>query len=137
MASEFRYLLACRDVENDSGLMTLLDIADTVFMPRKDFPCGIQLAVVVGMRLEKPAWNKSLDLLTWQLGEHQGIKAGLVQVKTALTLPRVEGFTSVSFLTAVPITTPGTYGFDLIDMDGVFGVSGEIASYTFGVDYQD
>ena len=138
MASEFRYLLACREVENDGGLLTLKDVADTVNMPRVDFPCELKMTVVVGVRLERPAWNKSLELQTWRIGEHQGEKAVLVPVKTTLFLPRVEGFTSVSFLTLVSVAAPGDYGFDLLDQDGVFGTSDEvIASFSFGIDSLD
>lgn len=138
MASTLRYLLACKDVEDDGGLLVLRHVADTVFLPHADFPCEIVLCAVLGLHLERPAWNKRVDLLSWRLGKRDGQKVALVHVKNGLFLPEVEGFTSVSFKVSVPIDAPGVFGFDLIDGHGVFGVSTEtLATFTYGVDYLD
>ena len=69
---------------------------------------------------------------------HEGQRAALVHVKNALHLPAVEGFTSVTFNIRVPLDSPGVFGFDLVDLDGVFGASSEsVATFIYGVDYLD
>jgi len=138
MVSAFRYLIACREVEDNGGLFSLRDIADTIYLPRTDFPCDIELSAVVGMFMERTAWNKSLELLSWIMGEHEGEQVALAHANTKLVLPNIEGFTLIAFKIQVPISSRGTYGFDLMDRDGVFGASEEpVATFTYGVDYED
>ncbi|HTN73708.1 MAG TPA: hypothetical protein VL096_00620 [Pirellulaceae bacterium] len=134
MASTVRFLIACANVENENGLLVLQQVLDNVVLPASEMPCDIQLAGVVGLKVEETAWNKSLGLIAWMVSAEDGKKTELAYVDDAVIVPEVEGYTSVEFSVQLPITEPGEYGFELVDCDGVFANTEDpVATFVFGV----
>lgn len=133
MAALVRYLVACVNVENhEDGSLSLQQVLDTVYLGASDLPCEIQLTCVIGLRLDESAWNKTLGLITWQMQD--GKKLELTYVDDALTMPEVDGFISLDFPVVLPIASAGEYGFELVDVDGVFANTEDaVGTFLFGV----
>lgn len=133
MASTVRYLVACGSVEAIDGVRVLQQVLDNVALPAEEMPCDVQLSCVVGLKVEQTAWNKTLGLIVWQIDE-DGKKLELAYVDDAVTIPEVEGYTSVEFAVVMPISTAGEYGFELVDCDGVFeNTEDAVGTFSFAV----
>ncbi len=133
MASTVRYLVACGSVDESEGVRVLHQVLDTVFLPAAELPCDVQLACVVGLKIDPSAWNKTLGLITWTKGE-DGKKLELTYVDDAVTIPEEEGYLSAEFAVVVPIAASGEYGFELVDCDGVFeNTEDAVGTFVFGV----
>jgi hypothetical protein len=135
VSQEFRFLLLCRDRSKDEkGAVTLHDVVNTIVVPNDSFPVDIEMFAMVGAIVMKQMWGKSLDLMAWQLGRG-GEREPLVMYRgTPLIVPEEIGATVLPYRLKVPITTPGFYGFDLFDREGIFGKPEELlATYIYGV----
>lgn len=134
MPSEFRFLVFCREPIKENEGVTLRHVVDTISLSEKNFPSDVQLYAVVGAVLREPMWGKPLDLMAWQLG-NTGERETLVKYRgTPLILPEAVGAVCLPYAITVPAWTPGIYGFDLFDRDGVFGTRELLlATYLFAV----
>lgn len=132
MPDEFRFLLLCLSPQKVGDVVTLGGIVNDI--RADDLPTDIALYAVVGAILRPPHWGKSLDLMAWQLG-NKGERETLVKyVGTPLIMPEEAGPVVLPYRINVPIWTPGIYGFDLFDRDGIFGEKeGLLATYLYSV----
>jgi len=135
MPMEFRFLVICLSPVKGNGIVTLEHVVNTLQVPKASLPTDIGMCAVVGAVLRPPMWGHSLDLMAWQLG-NKGERETLVKYRgTPLILPEEVGAVCLPYQVNVPIWTPGIYGFDLFDRDGVFGEKESLlATYLYAVD---
>lgn len=134
MPSEFRFLIICQQPEQTDGGVNLKQVVDTIRLPEREFPCDLKVFAVIGAVLRESMWGKPLDLMAWQLG-NTGERETLVKYRgTPLILPEEIGAVTLPYAITVPVWTPGIYGFDLFDRDGIFGAPERLlATYLYAV----
>jgi hypothetical protein len=72
MPSNFRFLVICRSVGNELGMVSIGHVVDTIEISEGGFPCTIELYAVFGLVLGEPIWGKELHLMAWRFDMEKG-----------------------------------------------------------------
>lgn len=135
MPSEFRFLLFCLEPVKSNGVVSLNGVVNTLHVSESDFPTDLVLYAVIGAILRESMWGKPLDLMAWQLGNKAEREKLVKFVGAPLILPEEKGAVVLPYRVSVPIWTPGFYGFDLFDREGIFGPPEHLlATYLYAID---